>query len=70
MIVFGYPPIIVRLRSQSSISRANGDWLSQIEKHVVVSAFSVTSRGGGGGGLWGKSNLPQKSSTVLYEPKF
>ena len=53
----------VRLRSQSSISRANGDWLSQTEKHLVVSAFSVTS----GRGLWGKSNLPQKSLTVLSE---
>ena len=39
----------VRLCSQSSISRANGDWLSQIEKHVVVSAFSVTSGRGCGG---------------------
>ena len=46
-------------------SRANGDWLSQIEKHIVVSAFSLTS----GRGL-GKSKLPQKSSTVLSEPKF
>ena len=39
----------VRFRSQSSISRANGDWFSQIEKHVVVSAFSVTSGRGCGG---------------------
>ena len=49
----------VRLCSQRCISRANGDWLSQIEKHVVVSAFSVTS-GRGCGGI----NLSQKSSTV------
>ena len=28
--------------------RASGDWLSQIEKHVVVSAFSVTSGRGCG----------------------
>ena len=45
----------VRLRSQNSISRANGERRSQIEKHVVVSV---------------RSNLPQKSSTVLSEPKF
>ena len=50
--------------SNLCISRANGNWLSQIEKHVVVSAFSVTS----GRGV-GKSNLPQKRSTVLSEPK-
>ena len=31
----------VRLCSQNSISRANGDRRSQIEKHVVVSAFSA-----------------------------
>ena len=36
---------VVRLRSQNSISRANGDRRSQIEKHVVVSV---------------RSNLPQK----------
>ena len=41
--------------SQSSISRANGDRRSEIEKHVVVSV---------------RSDLPQKSSTVLSEPKF
>ena len=45
----------VRLCWQSSISRANGDRCSQVEKHVVVSV---------------RSNLPQKSSTVLSEPKF
>ena len=39
---------------RSSISRANGDQRSQIEKHVAVSV---------------KSDLPQKSSTVLSEPK-
>ena len=38
-----------------SISRANGERRSPIEKHVVVSV---------------RSNLPQKSSTVLSEPKF
>ena len=45
----------VRLCSQSSISRADGDQRSQIKKHVVVSV---------------RSNLPQKSLTVLSEPKF
>ena len=43
----------VRLRSQNSISRANGERRSQIEKHVVVSV---------------RSNLPLKSSTVLSGP--
>ena len=38
-----------------SISRANGERRSQIEKHVVVSV---------------RSNLPLKISTVLSEPKF
>ena len=61
----------LRLCSQSSISRANGDRRSQIEKHVVVSAFSATGgRGCGGVGLWGRRNLPQKNSTVLSETKF
>ena len=32
-----------------------GDWRSQIKKHVVVS---------------GRSNLPQKSPTVPFQPKF
>ena len=41
--------------SQRGISRANGDWHSQIEKHVVVSL---------------RSDLPPKRSTVLSEPKF
>ena len=41
--------------SQSSIFRANGDRRSEIEKHVVVSV---------------RSDLPQKSSTVLSKPKF
>ena len=45
----------VRLCSQSSNSRANSDRRSQIEKHVAVSV---------------RNNLPQKSSTVLSEPKF
>ena len=40
--------------SQSSIFRVNGDRRSEIEKHVVVSV---------------RSDLPQKSSTVLSEPK-
>ena len=40
---------------RSSISRANGNQRSQIEKHVTVSV---------------KCDLPQKSSTVLSEPKF
>ena len=42
--------VFVRLRSQSSISRANGDLRSQIENHVV---FSV------------RSNLPQKVQQFL-----
>ena len=43
MIVFGY----------RSVSPPNGDLLSQIEKHIVVSAFSLTG----------------ESSTILGEPK-
>ena len=38
-----------------SISRANGDWCPQIEKHMATSV---------------RGNLPQKSSTVLSEPKY
>ena len=55
LLVLGTLLWSVRPRSQSSISRTNGDRRSQIEKHVVVSV---------------RSNLPQKSSTVLSEPKF
>ena len=45
----------VRLCSQSNISGANGNQHLQIEKHMIVSV---------------RSNLPQKSSAVLSEPKF
>ena len=39
---------------------ANGDWLSQIEKHVVVSAFSVTSGRGCGGKVICHKNVRQQ----------
>ena len=76
-----------------SISRANGDWRSQIEEQVVTSAFSagqqlfyplqlefkytvrgqeiITCNRHWWDRVWGRSNLPEKSSTgVLCEPKF
>ena len=55
VIILGYPPMIRCLSLQSSISGANGDWRSQIEKQVVISV---------------RSNLAQKSSTDRSEPKF
>ena len=55
VIILGYPPMIRCLSLQSSISGTNGDWRSQIEKHVVISV---------------RSNLAQKSSTDRSEPKF
>ena len=55
IIVFGYSPRIPYLCLQSSSSCANSNLRLPIEKHVVISV---------------RSNLPQKSSTVLSEPKF
>ena len=44
-----YPPMICSPLLAKQYSRASGDWLSRIEKHVVVSAYSVTSGRGCGG---------------------
>ena len=60
----------VRLCSQSSISRVNGNWLSQIEKHVVVSASSVTSGRGCGGKVICHKKVQQSFLNQNLDPQW
>ena len=53
---------------KANISRANGDWLSQIEEHVVISAFSVTSGRGCGGKVICHKKVQQSSSESKFGP--
>ena len=59
------------LCTQTSIFRANGDWLLQIKKQLVISTFSATGGRGCGGELFAtrKFNSPfKKFKTCLSSP--
>ena len=59
------------LCTQTSIFRANGDWLLQIKKQLVISTFSATGGRGCGGELFAtrKFNSPfKKFKTRLSSP--
>ena len=60
----------LRLCSQTSISRTNGDWLLQIEKQTVVFTFSTTGGRGCGGDLFAtkKFNNPFKTFKTRLSP--